>query len=109
MRKRIASSKKTKQDSFLQRHFYGLIKTSTVFTRVQVDLLELKKRSKKSPSTYTWVKNWDQKSSGQISITIVSNVNKHPLLHSTSYDVISLIEQQIKQFTSKYFKNYLLT
>ena len=29
----------------------------TVFTCVQVDLLEPKNRSKKSPSTYTWVKN----------------------------------------------------
>ena len=50
--------------------------------------------SKKSPSTYTWVKNQDQKklSRGQISIVIVSHVNKHPLLHSTSYDVFSLID-----------------
>ena len=35
----------------------------------------------------TGIKN----SSGQICITIVSYVNKHPLLHSTSYDVFFLI------------------
>ena len=32
-----------------------------------------------------------KKSSGQISITIVSHGNKHPLLHGTSYGVFSLI------------------
>ena len=33
-----------------------------------------------------------KKSSGQISITIASYVNKHPLLHGTSYDVFSQID-----------------
>ena len=33
-----------------------------------------------------------KKCSGQISITIVSCVNKHPLLHGTSYDVFSQID-----------------
>ena len=35
------------------------INAFTVFTRVLVDLLQPKSRSEKSPSTYTWVKNWD--------------------------------------------------
>ena len=40
---------------------WWLNETPTHIYRIYVDLLQPKSRSKKSPSTYTWVKNWDKK------------------------------------------------
>ena len=65
--------------------------TITVFPMYKSTFYSLKICPKNSPRLIHGSKTEINKSSGQISIIIVSYGNKHPLLHSTSYGVFSLI------------------